>query len=229
MTFLPKAPGFLTPRIRAARGDLEPLKHMDAVVPRPAHSLGWAALPSPAQLYVGAVIVAGSSLLVISFPSSYPHPIAVALLILAACLTSLWKVNLPIATMSGSTLSVSYAANLMALLLLGPAPAVIVAVAGVWTQCAYKAKYPYPRYRTVFSIAAEVITMSATGFAYQQLGGPVAPQELAVAAKPLVGAIAAYFLLNTGLVAGAIALTSDRTFFKVWRDDFLWSGASFVA
>jgi signal transduction histidine kinase/ActR/RegA family two-component response regulator len=202
---------------------------MEADVTRPVNGLSWAALPSPAQLYVAGVIVVGASTVVAFFPSTYPQPALFALLILAACLTSLWKVNLPIATTSGSTLSVSYAANLMALLLLGPQSAVIVAAAGVWTQCTYKARHPYPLYRTVFSTAAEVITMAATGVVYQQLGGPTGPQDVVGVAKPLVGAIATYFLVNTSLVAAAIALSSSRTFFAVWRDDFLWSGASFMA
>jgi signal transduction histidine kinase len=117
----------------------------------------------------------------------------------------------------------------MALLLVGPQAAIIVAAAGVWTQCTYRAKYPYPLYRTVFSTAAEIVTMAATGVVYQQLGGPIAPHDVAAVAKPIVGAITTYFLINTSLVAGAIALTSDRTFPRVWRDDFLWSGAAFVA
>ena len=33
---------------------------------------------------------------------------------------------------------------------------------------------------------------------------------------------------NTGLIAAAIALTSQRTFVQVWLEDFLWSGASFM-
>ena len=63
------------------------------------------------------------------------------------CLTSLWKLNLPIPLASGSTLSVSYAANLMALLLLGPRHALIIALAGVWTQCTFSIKQPYPWYQ----------------------------------------------------------------------------------
>ncbi len=192
------------------------------------HDLTWAALPITAQLYVGTILAGGAGALAAFFPKSLPQPTLFAVLTLFACVTSLWKVNLPITPSSGSTLSVSYAANLMALLLLGPQQAVLVAIAGVWTQCTYKVKEAYPLYRTLFSVAAEVLTMVATGVVYQQFDGPTVPLHAAGLAKPLVGAIATYFVVNTGLIAGAIAVTTRRSFLTVWRDDFLWSGASFM-
>src|SRR5256885_11920688 len=81
--------------------------------------LSWDALPRTAQLYVAAVIVSGSIVLVGSFPLAYPKPLLFLGALMAACLTAAWKVNLPIPLTSGSTLSVSSAAKLMALLLLG--------------------------------------------------------------------------------------------------------------
>jgi signal transduction histidine kinase/CheY-like chemotaxis protein len=190
--------------------------------------LSWNALPWTAQLYVALVVVSGTIVLVGSFPLAYPKPLLFLGALMAACLTAAWKVNLPIALTSGSTLSVSCAAKLMALLLLGPQHAVIVAVAGALTQCTYKVRHRYPLYRTVFSITAEVIAMSATGFVYGWLGGSTGPFEIAALAKPLVGAVATYFVFDTGLVAGAIASSTDRGIVKVWRDDFLWSGVTFM-
>jgi len=190
--------------------------------------LAWYEQRRAVRLFVGAVIAAGAVTLVVLFPISYPRPLLFAALLVLACVTSSWKVNLPIALSSGSTLSVSYAADLMALLTLGPRQALVIAVAGVWTQCTYKVRRPYPIYRSVFSAAAEALTMAATGAAYAWLGGPAAPRELVPLAEPLVGAVATYFLVNTGLVAGAIALSSRRTLWEVWRDDFLWSGSSFM-
>jgi signal transduction histidine kinase/ActR/RegA family two-component response regulator len=190
--------------------------------------LAWYEQRRAVRLFVGAVIAAGAVTLVVLFPISYPRPLLFAALLVLACVTSSWKVNLPIALSSGSTLSVSYAADLMALLTLGPRHALLIAVAGVWTQCTYKVRRPYPIYRSVFSAAAEALTMAATGAAYAWLGGPAAPRELVPLAEPLVGAVATYFLVNTGLVAGAIALSSRRTLWEVWRDDFLWSGSSFM-
>jgi hypothetical protein len=60
-----------------------------------------------------------------------------------------------------------------------------VAIAGVWTQCTYKVKEAYRWYRSLFSVAAEVLTMVATGVVYQQLGGPTVPLHAAGLAKPL--------------------------------------------
>ena len=91
---------------------------------------------------------------------------------------------------SGSTLSVSYAADLMALLLLGPRAAVVVAVAGAWMQCTFSVKRSYPLYRTVFSMAGEAITMVGHRRAYSALGGVAGVLDVSAIAKPLVGAIA---------------------------------------
>jgi signal transduction histidine kinase/ActR/RegA family two-component response regulator len=190
--------------------------------------LGWRGLPRAAQLYVAAVIVLGAIGFVAFFPRTYPQPMLLACLLIAACVTSLWKVTLPIPLSSGSTLSVSYAADLTTLLLLGPRHALIVAIVGVWTQCTLNIKTPYPPYRTAFSMAAEAMTMVATGLVYVSLGGPSGPLDVSALAKPLVGAIATYFLVNTGLVAGAIALSTGRSLWQVWRGEFLWSGASYM-
>ncbi len=191
-------------------------------------SLSWHRLPRAAQAYVIGVMAAGAAALLSSVPLGFPRPLLFISLALLSCVTSIWKVNLPIPLASGSTLSVSYAADLMALLLLGPRAAVTVAVAGVWAQCTFRVRKPYPPYRTVFSMAAEAITMAATGVAYVSLGGTLAPSEFSVLARPLVGAIGSYFIVNTALVAGAIALSSHRSLWRVWHDEFLWSGASFM-
>ena len=190
--------------------------------------LSWNALPGAAQLYVAVVVVSGTIVLVGSFPLVYPKPLLLLGALMAACLTAAWKVNLPIPLTSGSTLSVSCAAKLMALLLLGPRNAIIVAVAGALTQCTYKVRHRYPLYRTVFSMTAEVIAMSATGVVYASLGGTTGSFEIAALAKPLVGAIATYFVFDTGLVAGAIAASTGRGIVSVWREDFLWSGVTFM-
>src|SRR5262245_12345082 len=119
------------------RGGAVRRRHADDTPVRP----GWRTLPLTARLYVALVVAAGAMSLVASVPRTYPQPVLFAVLLVTACLTSTWKVNLPIAVTNGSTLSVSYAANLMSLLLLGPQHAVIIAAVGAWTQCTYRAKH----------------------------------------------------------------------------------------
>ena len=193
-----------------------------------ATRVSWGALPLAARVYVTLVVALGAVWLAVSFPTKFADPVMFVSLAVFACVTSVWKVNLPIAVANGSTLSVSYAANLTSLLLLGPQHAALIAVAGAITQCLYKARADYPIYRTIFSAAAAWITMSATGVVYIFLGGTTPPTVALAIAKPLVGAIGTYFVVNTALIAWAIALSSNRTFAETWGRDFLWSAASFM-
>jgi signal transduction histidine kinase/ActR/RegA family two-component response regulator len=190
--------------------------------------VGWRQLPRVAQLYVAAVIFAGAYALATVVPATHTDPVLFGVMLVLASLASIWKVTLPISVNGHSTLSVAYAADVMVLVLLGPAPAVIVAAMGAWAQCTINVKGRYPLYRTVFSVAAKAITMAAAGLTYLWLDGPSADFKLSLLTKPLVGTIAAYFLVNTGLIAGAIALSTAQRIWAVWRDDFLWSASSFM-
>jgi PAS domain S-box-containing protein len=197
----------------------------DSLSPR---AFGWQTLPMSARTYVAAVILVGAYMLGASWPLHYPRPALFAILLVASCVTSAWKVNLPGALGNGSTLSVSYAADLAALMLLGPKHALIVALAGVLTQCRVHIRQRDPLYRTVFSLAAEAITILATGQAYTALGGTAELLLTAALPRAIAGTIVTYFLVNSTLMAGAIALSTHRSLWRVWRDDLLWSGPSFM-
>src|SRR5204862_2596351 len=53
---------------------------------------------------------------------------------------------------------------------------------------------------------------------------PRTPPDPAVLALPLIAAGTTHFVLNTGQVAAAIALSSGRSPMRMWSDEFLWSG-----
>src|SRR5262245_9799182 len=108
--------------------------------------MSWDVLPPLAKLYVAAVMGSGAAVLIALFPTTLAQPWLFVALIIAACLTASWKVNLLIPLGSGSTLSVSCAAKLAALLLLGPSHSVIVASAAAITQCTYRVRQRYPLY-----------------------------------------------------------------------------------
>jgi signal transduction histidine kinase/ActR/RegA family two-component response regulator len=193
-----------------------------------AGDLRFGALPMAAQVYVGSVLLAGGITAITFFPTSIHRPVLFGLLLVAGYVTSTWKVNLPLPLSNGSTLSVSYAADLMSMLLLGPQQAMIVAITGVWAQCVRAPKQHYPIYRTLFSIAAVVLTIRAIALTYVWLNGAPGPASLSGLAAPLLGVITVYFVMNTGLVALAVSLATRQPTWPLWRDNFLWSAPSFI-
>lgn len=187
-------------------------------------------LPMAARLYVGAVIVSGGVLLALftPLPQDFRRPFWFVALLLLSSITSAFKVNLPLAK-SGSTMSVSYAVDFLALLLLGPHETMLVAAASAWSQCTFRMTEKNPAYRTLFSMACLVITVQVAGFAFLQLDGVPGYVTLSLntMAKPLVGAAVTYFLINTLLVATAIALSTRQGVAHIWNENFLWSAPSY--
>src|SRR5947199_343293 len=84
------------------------------------------------------------------------------------------------------------------------------------------------RLYVAFSMASLVVTVQGAGLAFRLLGGVVGSgMPLPMIARPLVGAATVYFLLNTGFIAAAIALTTDQRVDSVWHANFLWSAPSY--
>jgi signal transduction histidine kinase/ActR/RegA family two-component response regulator len=209
--------------------DLEPADPVAVSDPPAGGDGGWSDLPGRAQLYVALVILGGLAAAVWALPHAHADPLLFTALLVSGALMSAWKVTLPIPVTNGSTLSVADAANVMSLLILGAPAAALIAMAGVLIQCTYRPRVPYPVHRTIFSMAVMAITMLATGWVFARLGGSGVPTAMvAVFAKPFIGAIVAYFLVNTLLVAAAIALSTDRSLIQIWNEDFLWSASSFM-
>ena len=184
-------------------------------------------LPRSARFYVGAVIAIGLTLMAVCLPAAtFAQPgLFVALLVLSS-LTAALKVQLPLTT-SGSTMSVSYAVDFASLLLLGPHETMLVAAGSAFSQCHLNSKERNPLHRTLFSVASLVITVQASGLAFHLLGGTGSAMAITALARPLVGAATVYFLLNTGLVATAIALSTRTSIISTWHNNFLWSAPSY--
>jgi diguanylate cyclase (GGDEF)-like protein/putative nucleotidyltransferase with HDIG domain len=185
-------------------------------------------LPVAARVYVWAVIVMGFVLLVEYFPVPFTgNKWVFALLLLMSSVTSVFKVNLPLARRS-STMSVSYAVDFASLLLLGPNETMIVAAVSAFSQCTFRIKERNPLHRTLFSMACLIVTVQAAGTVYLWLGGSV-PWTVSgpSVARPLVGAATTYFVINTMAIATAIALSTRQSVVEVWHQNFLWSAPSY--
>jgi diguanylate cyclase (GGDEF)-like protein len=180
-----------------------------------------------ARVYIGAVISAGGALLAYGIPrATADEPLLFVTLILLSLGTAALKVTLPLTT-SGSTLSVSYAVNFASLLLLGPHETMIVAAASAFSQCHLNAKGRNPPHQTLFSMASLIITVQAAGLAYDAAAPATSVWPMLALVGPLVAAATVYFVMNTALVATAIALSSSEGIATTWHTNFLWSAPSY--
>lgn len=182
-------------------------------------------LPRASRLYIVAVTIAGCAVLALALASSsFDRPWRFLALLLAAIVVSPVKLRLPLAHGS-SSLSVSCAVDFAALVIAGTNEATLVAAVGAWSQCTFRMRERNPLHRTLFSMAALALTMQATGIAYsfaRDAGDTMLHCVLVLFAV----AVPTYYLINTGLVAGAIAISNRAKLLPVWRDGFLWSAPS---
>ncbi|MEO8260401.1 MAG: ATP-binding protein [Acidobacteriota bacterium] len=183
-------------------------------------------LPVRARWYIRAVIAAGGVTFALLLPlATFTPVLPLLILILLSSLTSAFKVRFPIA--SGTNMTMSYVVDIAALILRGPHATMIVAAMSGWTQSTLNAKEPNPTYRTLFNMAILVITVQASGFVFQALGGsPTA--DLAATAVPLAGMALTYFIVNTIPIAIAISLTTNQNAWQIWKGDFASSFPSYL-
>ena len=169
-----------------------------------------------AQTYVVAVILGG----VFGAAHAWAHTngldwwttLAYALVIGAV---SLMKVPLPGVI---SSLSVGFVFKLVAIVQLNPLEALLASTAGVVAQSFWHAeKKPRP-HQLLFSICSVWISILLGQLVFLRIQGFSAEP-----APALITASAVYFLVNTWIVTGIIALTEQKTPLGIWRECFFWS------
>jgi PAS domain S-box-containing protein len=183
-------------------------------------------LPLKSRVYIVSVIVTAAVLFAVLIPRAGFQPILpLTFLILLSSLTSAFKVQFAIT--SGSNMSVSYVVDIAALILRGPHAAMICSAASGWSQSVLNARRRNPPHRTLFNMAVLVLTAQASGQVFQRLGGRV-DASLPALALPIVGMSLTYFVMNTGAVAIAIALSTHQNAWQIWRRDFISSAPSYL-
>jgi len=152
-------------------------------------------------------------------------PIHIAAWILVSLLAeSLW-----LSTITGKAMeSMASTVDLSLLVLLGYRPAVwIVAIAFAIANVIFSRR---SWYKALFNAGQNAVALAAGGLVYSLMGGvPLAGREgprtetLGVALiAPWVAACIVYFVVNTILVAGAVAMSSRRKLWKTWREEYIY-------
>src|SRR5262249_36843778 len=152
-----------------------------------------------ARFYVAAMVTLGALTLVLFARLPVGQPLEFVGLALAAILTSAFKLHLP-TKKNRATMSVSFVIDFTSLLVLGPGPTLYSASAAALAQSTVGVKRRNPLYRTVFNVACLAITVQATGWAYQGLGGTSGRFSWPSNANALAVALIIYFVLNSVLI-----------------------------
>ena len=180
------------------------------------------AIPQHARVLVWSVIAAGAVALIARWPVAAPTPALAVFLLLASVVLSVMKLRLPLAR-SHATISMAYAIDFAALLLCGADVAMVIASIGVLVQCAFRVKVPQPAIRMVYSVATAVLSVQAAGLVWNTLRGDLDALQFATTIAPMLVTAVVYFIVNTGLIALAIGLTTAMAPVRLWHDEFLWS------
>jgi hypothetical protein len=185
-------------------------------------------LNSGSRLYVGAVIAAGLALLVYFAPRDLVDPVMAGSLLLSTILLSSFKVRMPLGQHGVSTMSMAYAVDFVALIVEGANVAMLLAAIGVLIQCTVRVRRRQPIHRAAFSAAAVIIAVQSAGWGWRALGGSFSELSLATTVFPLVVCAVTYYIVNTSLVVGAIAVTSSTSPAKAWNLEFWWSAPAYL-
>lgn len=180
------------------------------------------------RVYVGAVIAAGALVLASFAPRELANPTLALTLLAAMVLVSLFKLRLPLGR-GQSTISMAYVIDFLVIVTAGADLAMAIAAVGVVVQCTLRVRRRQPWYRAAFSVATVALAVQAAGWTWAALGGTIAEPSLATTVLPLAAAAIPYFAINSGLIAGAIALSSGASPSALWQQTFLRTAPGFLA
>jgi PAS domain S-box-containing protein len=177
------------------------------------------------RTYITTVILAGVTIAV-TMPPSIDRPYLFFALFALTIVSSTFKVKVPIERGWAST-SVSEAFPLAALFLLGANAPLGMAATGAALQTRVFSPIPQPWYRLLFNAGALVVTLAIVGVLYELAGGVPGGSLQALQLFPVVVAGTTYFLCNSGLVATAVAWSSEQSMLRVWRETLQWAAPTY--
>src|SRR5215204_3110461 len=190
------------------------------------------------RLYLASVIVTGFAVVLHSLYALHSQPVGYEWFVLAGLtlLSGSFTVRVPTIP---ARLSVSETFVFAAVLLFGPAAATMVVALDSLVISLWIFRTSRRGERVLFNFAAPAVAIWIASNAFYVLAGiePLAgaPQPILGLVFPLLILAVIYFLLNSWLIAFAVALEQHGSAFSVWRKNFLWlslnylSGASVAA
>jgi diguanylate cyclase (GGDEF)-like protein len=198
-----------------------------ASAPPPPQSAA-AGLPLSLRVYIVMVCTAAAFVLgnAINSPGVIEARALITLLLLSL-LASIVKVEISIPG-NASTLTACHVIDLITLVIYGTNTAVIVSAWGAWTQCTFRSRRRNAAHKTAFSIASLALTAFVTGHVLMWLSAARANDPGRLPWESLAAAATTTFVINSGLVAAALAMASRRPFISLWFEFFFSMWPSYL-
>jgi len=175
-------------------------------------------MPLRAKFYITLILASGIIGLVKELLHfAPPDPALFWFFFALTVLTSGVKVRLPMVTV---TLSVNFLFILVAIARFTLPEALATAAVGTVVQCLWQAK-SRPRFIQVAFSACSICLAVMAGYAV--FTGPLLKVFGSDNVILLTLTAAVYFLVNTILVAGVVALTENKSVYKTWFETFFWA------
>jgi len=191
------------------------------------------------RVYLTSVILTGSSVVLYSLHDLFARPVGYGWFILAGLTLLSGSFTVKVPTIP-ARLSVSETFVFAAVLLFGPSAATMVVALDSLIISLWIYRTSRRVERVLFNFAAPAIAVWIAATVFFRIAG-VPPLEIAPT-TPIIGLVfpllilaVLYFLLNSWLIALAVALEQRSSALVVWRRNFLWlslnyfSGASVAA
>lgn len=171
-----------------------------------------------ARAFISATTLAGCGCLVFAFREWHSiSPLKFVSYLVLALLASCLKVSLP--RIEG-TLSVNFVFTLLSILELSLPETLVIGIASTLGQFYWKPVRQLKPVQLVFNLSQ--VTLSST-LAYATYSLISIHLRHASQPLPLLAATTVYFACNSAAMSTIIALTENRSIYKIWVESYLWS------
>jgi hypothetical protein len=179
-------------------------------------------MPLKTRLYIGVVVALGCVLLAdcLTWYRQFPDMARVLAYTSLACIASTMKVRLP--RLHG-TISVNFVFILLSVAQLSFSETLLLSFAATITQSLWRPKTRPKPIQVLFNSSA--VGISAALAYWTARAVPVGPRSL----MALIPAATVFFIVDSGLVSGILAMISNQTLPDVWRQCHLWAFPFYLA
>ena len=175
-------------------------------------------MPVKAKYFIGLTIAAGSLLIAdsLTLGANFANLPVYVICFALALLTSTLKVRLPGLT---GTISVNFLFILMSIAAFSSSETVLMAAVSCLVQCLWNTKRRPKVLQVSFNAASLALS---SGLAYRASHFIVGTQEGNLTVLLTLASVL-FFIANTLLISGVLALVESKNLLQIWRQCYLWT------